>query len=102
MADARPSNAAPSVTRREDYRPPDWRVPEISLVFELGPERTVIRSTLTIEREGNHQAPLRLDADGLDIHSLAVDGEAVNYRYEHEVLEVPVQGESARVETVVA
>ena len=33
--------AAPAVIRREDYRPPDWLVPEIALDFDLEPEKTV-------------------------------------------------------------
>ncbi len=33
--------------RREDYRPPDWLVPEIRLDFDLDAERTRVRATLT-------------------------------------------------------
>ena len=32
--------AAPAAIRREDYRPPEWLVPEIVLDFELGAEKT--------------------------------------------------------------
>ena len=46
--------APPSPThvtiRREDYRPPDWLVPEIRLDFDLSPERTRVRATLDVER----------------------------------------------------
>ena len=59
--------APPSPThvaiRREDYRPPDWLVPEIRLDFDLGPERTRVRATLSVERNGAHERPLRLDGD---------------------------------------
>ena len=40
--------------RREDYRPPDWLVPEIALEFDLDPERTRVRATLQVERNGEH------------------------------------------------
>ena len=34
-ADAAPAPQAPAVIRREDYRPPDWLVPEIALDFAI-------------------------------------------------------------------
>ena len=38
--------------RREDYRPPDWLVPEIALRFTLGIEKTRVQAKLNVER--NH------------------------------------------------
>jgi len=102
MPDARATHAhPPPVIRREDYRPPDWLVPEIALEFELDARRTVVRATLTVERNGDHSRPLRLDAEGLAIRRVAVDGEPVNYWYEEDVLKVPVEGARATVETEV-
>src|SRR5689334_12857964 len=50
--------APPSPThltiRREDYRPPDWLVPELALDFDLGLETTKVRATLNVERNGSH------------------------------------------------
>ena len=47
--------APPSPThvtvRREDYRPPDWLVPEIALDFALDPAATRVRATLNVVRE---------------------------------------------------
>jgi aminopeptidase N len=44
--------APPSPThvtiRREDYRAPDWLVPEIRLDFDLGAEITRVRATLKV------------------------------------------------------
>ncbi len=66
MLDAVTAPAAPPPTiRREDYRPPDWLVPRIELEFELGAEKTRVRSRLHVERNGGHDAPLILDAEGL-------------------------------------
>ena len=60
-----PLSPAHVAIRREDYRPPDWLVPEIRLDFDLGLERTRVRATLSVERNGTHDRPLRLDGDGL-------------------------------------
>jgi len=102
MPDALNSPSAPNVTRREDYRPPDWLVPEIKLDFDLGPERTIARATLHVVRNGEHRAPLRLNASGLDIVRVSVDGAPVNYWYEKDVLRLPIEGDKAIVETEVA
>ena len=70
--------APPSPThvaiRREDYRPPDWLVPEIRLDFDLSPERTRVRATLSVERNGAHERPLRLDGDEPELLSVKVNG----------------------------
>ncbi len=102
MLDARPTQAHPPAIKREDYRPPEWRVPEIALELELAAERTIVRARLEVEREGDHKLPLKLDAEGLDILSVTVDGVAVNYWYEQGRLKVPVESERAIVATEAA
>src|SRR5688572_15775521 len=94
-------SAPPSAIRREDYRPPDWLVPSIELEFELGPERTLVRSRLSVARNGAHGRSLRLDAQGLRLVELKVDGEPAGHSLEGEVLTVALGGEAAVVETVV-
>ena len=59
---------------RKDYRPPDWLVPDVSLEFELDPDRTRVRSTLAVTRNGDHDRPLRLAGNGLEPLSVRVDG----------------------------
>jgi len=95
-------SATPATIRREDYRPPDWLVPEIALEFELDPDRTIVRSRLSVERNGAADAPLRLDADGLELISLKVDGAAAEHRREGEQVVVPLARDSATVEIEVA
>src|SRR5918993_482412 len=102
MLDARPTLAHPAAVKREDYRPPEWRVPEIALELELAAERTIVRARLEVERGGDHKLPLKLDAEGLDILSVTVDGAAVDYGYEGDRLLVPAAGERATVATEVA
>ncbi|PSJ38912.1 aminopeptidase N [Allosphingosinicella deserti] len=101
MLDAQNAPAAPITIRREDYRPPDWQVPEIALDFDLGAERTRVRSTLEVRRNGVHDRPLVLDAEALIIVGVTVDGSPVDYSYEGDLLTVPLAAASATVETVV-
>ncbi|MET0371979.1 MAG: aminopeptidase N [Sphingobium sp.] len=67
----------PAVIRRSDYRPPDWLVPDIALDFDLDPALTRVRATLSVQRDGVHDRPLRLDGDGLVPLEILVDGEAL-------------------------
>src|SRR5436190_4757809 len=97
--------APPSPThvaiRREDYRPPDWLVPEIHLDFDLELERTRVRATLSVERNGSHDRPLRLDGDELELVSAKVDGQTADYRVDGPALILDIVGGRATVETEV-
>ena len=80
MSDARMNpEAPPSPTHtailRTDYRPPDWLVPKVALDFALDPAATRVRATLTVERNGAHDRPLRLAGDGRGPLAVTVDGE---------------------------
>ena len=105
MADMQSTNAAaPIIIRREDYRPPDWLVPEISLDFALDPMRTRVQATLTVVRNGNHDLPLRLDGDGLAPVEVKVDGRALaseDWSLDHGALVLPLAGDTHQVETLV-
>ncbi len=80
MADAAPEPKEPALIRREDYTPFPWRVPEVSLDFRLGIERTRARSMMVVERNPAVEASptLRLNGDGLTPVEVTVDGEAIN------------------------
>ncbi|TGX53463.1 aminopeptidase N [Sphingomonas gei] len=102
MADAQTATQAPNVTRREDYREPDWRVPEIALDFDLDPAATRVRTTLWVERNGTHDRPLRLDGDGLTALNVKVDGaEATGWHMDGPNLVVPLAGSAHTIETEV-
>jgi aminopeptidase N len=100
-ADTAPE-APPSPThvaiRREDYRPPDWLVPEIHLDFDLGTDRTRVRAALSVERNGDHDRPLRLDGDGLKLVSVEADGD---WRMDGAQLVIELTGDCATVRTEV-
>src|SRR3954469_10202721 len=74
VAPEAPLLPAHAAVRRQDYRPPDWLVPEIRLDFDLGIERTRVRATLEVKRNGDHDRPLRLDGDELKLGSVNADG----------------------------
>jgi aminopeptidase N len=88
-------------TRREDYRPPDWLVPEIRLEFDLDAERTHVRATLSVQRNGDHDRPLVLDGSELKLLSVRVDGQDGKWRLENSQLVVDLTGSEATVETEV-
>jgi aminopeptidase N len=93
--------AAPTTIRREDYQAPDWLVPEVALKFHLDPARTMVSARLTVTRNGEHDRPLRLDGEELDLLTLLVDGEEREPVIEDGRLVVALDGASAVVETVV-
>jgi aminopeptidase N len=96
-----PIAPAHNAVRREDYRPPDWLVPEIALEFELDPDRTRVRATLGVIRNGSHDRPLRLDGDELTPLSVMVDGGEARWSMDGPALVVTIDGDSATVETLV-
>ncbi|WP_426265800.1 aminopeptidase N [Sphingomonas sp. LHG3443-2] len=106
MLDIRASMDAPAATppviRREDYQAPDWLVPAIELSFALDPARTVVSTRLTVERNGTHDRPLKLDGEELELLALRVDGEPREPRFENGRLVVELSGDTAVVETEVA
>ena len=95
--------SAPAMTRREDYRPPDWLVRQVELDFDLDPERTRVRAKLRVARNGLHAEPLRLDGAGQEPLAVLVDGVAVNdWRVDGERLVVPLSDDAHTVEAEVA
>ncbi|MEI9927404.1 MAG: aminopeptidase N [Sphingomonas sp.] len=101
MADLQTATQAPRITRRDAYRPPDWHVPETRLDLELDPAATRVRATLTVERAGAHDRPLRLDGDGLTPISVKVDGAEANYAMDGPTLVIALPGARHRIETEV-
>lgn len=101
MPDAMHAPAPPPPTiRREDYRAPDWLVPEIALDFDLAADRTIVKARLRVERNGAHEEPLRLDGEALKLVSVTIDGKPAEHLYEDDLLTIPLQG-NAIVETIV-
>ncbi|QJU56896.1 aminopeptidase N [Sphingomonas sp. AP4-R1] len=101
---AAPVSATPPVIRREDYRPPDWLVPEIALDFQLGADATRVKAKLTVRRQGTHARPLRLDGGGgLTPISVSIDGEELHdaWRLDGDQLVIDLPGTDHLIETEV-
>jgi len=88
-------------TRRGDYRPPDWLVPEIALDVTLDPDRSMVRARLTVTRNGEHNRPLRLEGDGIAADWLKVDGIDTPIVMDGEVLVLTLAADRAVIESEV-
>jgi aminopeptidase N len=78
--DAPPTPAQPPLIKREDYTPFAWLLPKTGLVFDLDLEKTRVQATLHVERNPAAQRSdvLRLNGDGIEPLSVAVDGTAID------------------------
>ena len=102
MLDVQAAPALPLVTRRDDYRPPEWLVPTMRLDCALDPATTRIVATLEVTRNGDNAAPLRLDGAGQRLRSVKVDGIAVNdWQQDGDDLVIPLAGNAHVIETEV-
>ncbi|HYC94286.1 MAG TPA: aminopeptidase N, partial [Sphingomicrobium sp.] len=86
---------------RKDYREPDWLVPEIALELDLDPERTRVRSTLRVTRNGDHDRPLKLAGDELKPLGVRVDGDEAGWTMDGDMLVIEMTADAATVETEV-
>ncbi|MHA3840343.1 aminopeptidase N [Sphingomonas aestuarii] len=103
MFDVQRAPNQPPAIRREDYRAPDWLVPEIALDFDLDAAETRVRATLTATRNGDHDRPLRLDGDGLHPIAVRVDGEeCTDWVVDDGTLVLSLDGDVHQVETEVS
>ena len=96
-----PAAAAHTAILRSDYRQPDWLVPTVALDFTLDPERSTVRATLTVERNGAHDRPLRLEGDEIELVAVRVDGKLVEPKRGGDALLIDIAGDEATIETEV-
>ncbi|PXV52892.1 aminopeptidase N [Dyella jiangningensis] len=88
--------------RLSDYRAPAWRVAQVDLAFDLGIDSSEVTARLQLQRDPAQQAPLRLDGEGLELLSIALDGQplpATAWRYADQVLEVDGARDGSVLET---
>ena len=84
----------PKTTLLKDYRPPDYRIETVNLQFDLGEERTTVKSLLTVvcshdRCEGIH--PLVLFGKDLKLLGMKLDGQPLDdrhYKIEGETLTI--------------
>jgi aminopeptidase N len=63
--------------RRVDYRPPDFWIERVELVFQLERDRTRVRARLSGRRNeavNSGRRPLVLSGEGLELHALRLNG----------------------------
>ncbi len=60
--------------RLSDYRPSDYQIDEIALVFSLEPEATLVAARSHVRRTTDAPASLILDGERLELQSIAIDG----------------------------
>lgn len=102
MLDIQTAAAAPPVAiRREDYRAPDWLVPEVALEFDLDAVKTRVKARLSVVRSGAHDRPLVLDGDGLVPLGVTVDGAPADWRMDGPRLVIALSGTTHSIETEV-
>jgi aminopeptidase N len=80
MLDVSRDLAAPQPVRLADYRPPEFLIDTVELVFELDPQDTRVTSRLAIRRNpaaADREAPLRLDGEELRLISVTLDREVL-------------------------
>jgi aminopeptidase N len=78
MADVKPEAKTPHPVRLSDYRPPDYLVDQVELLFRLEPADTTVEARLVMRRNpaaGEDTPPLVLDGQELELLGLRLDGE---------------------------
>lgn len=66
----------PKIKKRSDYLPPAFLIEHVSLTFDLRAESSTVRCISRVIRNGQHQLPLVLDGEELELKSVFVNGEA--------------------------
>ncbi len=87
-----------------DYQAPDYFVDEVSLDFALAPNATLVKASLAVRRNGDHDRPLRFNGERLKLISAAIDGRALgpaDYEVDDEFLTVPSPPAAFTLETEV-
>jgi aminopeptidase N len=80
MLDALRDQAAPKTTLLADYKPAEFLIETVDLVFELGEEATRVKSRLSVRRNpasAEKTGVLTLDGEALELVSVSLDGEAL-------------------------
>jgi aminopeptidase N len=95
MPDASRDLSPHQPTRLADYRPPAFVIDTVDLVFDLGEEKTSVKSRLSVRRNpaaAERDAALKLDGKELELVSLALDGQSLGpnrYQQDAESLTIP-------------
>jgi len=64
----------PVTVYRKDYTPPAFAIDHVELVLDLDPQRTIVTSTLTLQRTATTDVPLVLTGEALELVGIRLDG----------------------------
>ncbi|MBP5857903.1 aminopeptidase N [Marivibrio halodurans] len=81
----------PPVIRLSDYTAPAFAIPRTALTVDLDPTRTIVEAVLEVERVDGGAPSLTLDAEGMELLALEIDGTSVPedaYRMEDDKLSI--------------
>jgi aminopeptidase N len=67
----------PQTIRLSDYRPPDFLIPQVHLLFQLAADETLVTATLAVTRSNAQARDLVLDGDELDLVSVSLNGKSL-------------------------
>jgi len=91
------ASATESATvRLKDYRPPDFLIDDVDLLFRLDPAETRVRARLSCRRNGRHDRPLALHGEALELVRVALNGRELSeadYTAADSGLTIPVSTE---------
>ena len=71
-------DSTPSKIYLKDYAPPQYSITDVHLVFDLDDTRTLVRSTLKINRVDSQKTPLVLDGEDLVLKNILLDGQPLS------------------------
>ena len=72
------SITVPPVKKRADYRQPDFLINHVDLEFTLVETSTRVICVSQVSRNGQHNKPLVLDGEGIELSSVHINGVAVS------------------------
>ena len=70
----------PNAIYLKDYTPPDYKINEINMEFDLSASQTRVRTELQVTRDAlaSGASPLKLDGQHLKLIRIALDGSELN------------------------
>jgi len=77
MLDVGEMQNTPKTKYAKDYQPPAFFIDKVDLEFDLHPTETKVTATLACRRNGEHDHPLILNGEQVQLLSLAIDEKAL-------------------------
>ncbi len=77
------TNIQPQTTYLKDYRQPDYLINSVHLHFDLEEKFTKVKSRLTLKRNGEHQRPLQLLGQEMELCCISLNGQTLESNQYH-------------------